>query len=247
MGTTPPGWLLPAWMRSCKAVGATASPEAIEAAGQTLLDRWQSPERDHHNWRHLVAVLARADELVGEAHAPELVRLAVWFHSAVMEPVRHGTATCYTTNEQDSATLAFQQLTALGISEKNAQRVHDLVMALDSHNPDPNDLDAAVLSDADLGILAADPQEYKAFVAKVRLQYCDVPVAQFLTIRRTILAKLLGRRQIFLSPMAQCWEEQARDNLEAEMRRITKELASLPPSELEWDQTVDIAGLSTSP
>ena len=50
MGIDAPQWLLPAYLRSVKAVGGTASVEAIREAGERLVVMWSSPDRRFHNF-----------------------------------------------------------------------------------------------------------------------------------------------------------------------------------------------------
>ena len=44
-----PQWLLPAYVRSVRALGATAPVEAIGQLGETLVSMWSSPDRRFHN------------------------------------------------------------------------------------------------------------------------------------------------------------------------------------------------------
>jgi len=69
-----PQWLLPAFTRSVKAIGATQPPEAIGSAGELLIERWSTPDRRFHNLRHLIDMLARVDELAEESHDPDIMR-----------------------------------------------------------------------------------------------------------------------------------------------------------------------------
>ena len=71
-----PQWLLPAYTRSVRAVGATAPAERINASGEALIDRWSTPDRHFHNLRHVIDLLARVDELADESHNPHIMRLA---------------------------------------------------------------------------------------------------------------------------------------------------------------------------
>lgn len=223
-----PQWLLPAFVRSVQAVGGTADPEAIRTTGQSLLERWTAPERRFHNLKHLVSVLARADELTEETHEPDVVRLAAWYHGAVFDAAtkaafaQHGGE-----DETASGDVALTELLALGVPEPRARRVHDLVVRLARHTPDPADPDSAVLCDADLGMLAVEPQRYKAYLEDLRAEYAHVPKVDFLRARQRILRKLLGRPSLFVSPLSERWEEPARQNLSAELARVDKELAKL--------------------
>lgn len=223
-----PAWLLPAFARNVAEAGGTAPADDVRRTAEDLLERWTRPERHFHNLKHLVDVLARVDELDEEAHHPELVRLAAWYHGAVFDSAeRKAYANKGGEDEAASAVLAREQLTGLGVPEKNAQRVAALVQALVRHSPDPHDIDCAVLCDADLAMLATEPQRYKAYLHDVRAEYAHLPLEDYLRARVRILHKLLARPSLFVSPLAQPWEEPARQNVSAELQRIEKELGRL--------------------
>lgn len=229
-----PQWLLSAFVRSALGAGATAPPEEIKTAGVALVDRWSSKGRDFHNLKHLVDVLARVDELAAETHEPDLVRLAAWYHGAIFDSAD---AAAYANrggeDELASARLALAELTALGVPEKRAQRVHDLVVALRRHSTDASDFDCAVLCDADLAMLAAEPQRYKAYLHDIRAEYAHLPVEHYVRARVNIVRKLLGRSSLFVSPLGAAWEEAARQNLGAELQRLEKELAKIDVANAE--------------
>ncbi len=223
-----PQWLLSAWSRSCEGAGATAPPETIRAVGERLIDRWSEPGRHFHNLKHLVHVLSRVDELAEETHEPDLVRLAAWYHGAIFDAAAKAAyANRGGEDEVASAELARTELLGLGVPERAAQRVHDLVTALARHTSAPGDFDCAVLCDADLAMLASEPQRYKAYLKDVRAEYSHVPVEDYLRARAAILTKLQGRPTLFASPLGAAWEEPARQNVAAELHRIKKELAAL--------------------
>ncbi len=227
-----PQWLLPAFVRSVQAVGGTAQPEEIRTAGEALIARWSAPERRFHNLKHLLSVLARVDELTEETHEPDLVRLAGFYHGAVFASDLAAThANKGGEDEEASADVAQRELVALGVPEARARRVHDLVMHLARHTPDPNDPDSAVLCDADLGMLAVEPQRYKAYIEGLREEYAHIPQRDFLRARQRILRKLLARTSLFVSPLSERWEEPARQNVSAELARVEKELAKLDAQE----------------
>src|SRR5690625_7880993 len=79
-----PAWVLAAWQRSLRDVVASADRDTVGAYGQRMIERWSAPERTHHNLKRLIAVLARVDELAPETHDPNMVRLAAWYHGAVL-------------------------------------------------------------------------------------------------------------------------------------------------------------------
>lgn len=232
-----PQWLFSSWSRACAEAGATASPERIRQVGEALLARWCDPSRRFHDLRHLADVLNRVDELVEETHEPALVRLAAWYHGAIFDAE---TKAAYEArggeNETASAVLAHEQLLALGVPERAAHRVAQLVTALLRHAPDPADFDCAVLCDADLGMLATEPQRYKAYLADVREEYAHIPHRDFVRARVAILTRLLERRALFSSPLGAAWEDAARQNVQGELVRLRKEWAALGEDPAELDR-----------
>lgn len=223
-----PQWLAPAWLRSCRGLGAAAPVEQIEAVGRRLIERWSRPERHFHNVRHLAEVLSRVDELAEEAANPDAVRVAAWYHGAVFDAAeRAAYARRGGENEAASAELARLELTELGVPQPAVDRVHRLVTTLLRHQPEPGDFDCAVLCDADLSVLAAEPQRYQAYLTDVRAEYAHLPLEDYVQARLAILAKLLARPALFTSPLSATWEDAARENLTAELERLTKEAGKL--------------------
>lgn len=223
-----PQWFLTSFVRSALGAGATAGTEAIEEVGHALLGRWADEHRHFHNLRHLAAVLHRVDQLAEETHEPDLVRLAAWYHGAVFSSEKK-VAEASQGGEQStaSALLAHDELTALGVPARAADRVAALVNAIVRHAPDPTDFDAAVLNDADLAMLAAEPQRYKEYKAAVRAEYGHIPIEDYLRARIRVIERLLARKSLFLSPMGAAWEEPARQNLDMELHRLRKEQSKL--------------------
>lgn len=227
MGVTSvdaPQWFLSSFVRSARGAGATAPDGEIRAVGQGLLDRWDAPDRHFHNLRHLADVLGRVDELSQETHDPDLVRLAAWYHGAIFDAKGRATyARKGGEDESASAALALDELTRLGVPDDAARRVAQLVNALVRHAPDPTDFDCAVLCDADLAMLAAEPQRYKEYLRDVRDEYAHIPTEDYVRARIAILSKLLDRPSLFSSPLGAAWEEPARQNLDAELQRLRKQ------------------------
>jgi predicted metal-dependent HD superfamily phosphohydrolase len=179
-----PQWLPAAFVRSVLAVGATAPRSEIEATCRRLLERWQEPDRHFHNLKHLVDVLARVDELAEETHHPDLVRLAAWYHGAVFSSTP---SKAYSRSggedEAASAELAREELGALGVPGPALDRIGELILNLKRHETKSRDIDCLALSDADLAVLAADPQHYQAYRKKVRAEYAHLPARHYVEAR----------------------------------------------------------------
>jgi predicted metal-dependent HD superfamily phosphohydrolase len=222
-------WFRSSFARAARGAGATATDQELADAAESLVERWSGEARHFHNLKHLATTLHRVDELSQETHNPDLVRLAAWYHGAVFASDAQ-TTYALRGGEQTpaSAELARKELTQLGVPSANADRVAALVDSLLRHLPAAGDSDAQVLNDADLSMLAIEPQHYKSYAAAVRAEYAHIPQRDFLRARIRILERLLQRGQIFSSPMGAAWENPARQNVEAELSRLLKEQAALP-------------------
>ncbi|WP_296665534.1 hypothetical protein [Demequina sp.] len=230
--STTPAWLLPAYIREAVAAGATAPEAQIAEAGARLLRRWESPARHFHDTRHLVELLTRVDELQQETRLPHCVRLAAWYHGAVFASDSESAYAERGGEDEDaSAEYARMELRDLGLPDAKIDAVTQMVQGLARHDTAPTSMDAAVLSDADLAILAADPQRYKAYLHDVREEYADIPDEHFMRSRRAIVGKLLARNRLYTSPLGASWESQARQNLGAECVRLDKAIAAMSTSD----------------
>ncbi|WP_200807372.1 hypothetical protein [Demequina sp. NBRC 110053] len=224
--STAPAWLIPAFARAAAGAGATAPAATIDAAARRLLDRWSEPERRYHDVSHLVDLLQHVDELHQEAHDVHAVRLAAWYHGAIFD-ADESAAYAHRGGEDEtaSAEVAREDLAALGLPEEAVDRVAAMVAGLARHAAPTESVDAAVLSDADLAILASDPQRYRLYLERVREEYAHIPTTAYLEARRSIVEKLLSRDRLYTSPLGAPWERQARENLTAERARLTRDIA----------------------
>ncbi|WP_231924509.1 HD domain-containing protein [Micromonospora chokoriensis] len=210
--------LLDRWRTAVR--GAGASPDASSGgAGEQLLGRWREPHRHYHTPAHLTAVLDVVDEHADLAGQVDLVRLAAWFHDAVYDPRAPGYA-----NEHDSAALADEVLTGLGVPASSVSEVRRLVLLTAGHAVAPGDRDGALLCDADLAVLATPAAGYQRYAAAIRREYAHVPEPAFRAGRAAVLTGLLALPALFrLPPLAGRWEEPARDNLRRELAALSGE------------------------
>jgi predicted metal-dependent HD superfamily phosphohydrolase len=197
-----------AWTALVPAPGAAA-------VGERLLAAYAEPHRRYHDRQHLAEVLDAVDRLAPAVEQPAgllAVRLAAWFHDAVYDPLAPPGAT-----EESSARLAEQLLPAVGLAQPVVARVALLVRATATHDG-ASGIDADVLFDADLAILASVPERYAAYRAAVRAEYAHLPDADFRRGRRAILQGLLDRPRIYRTPAAyDAWEAPARAQVGAEL------------------------------
>lgn len=203
------------WLRALLPAREGAGQPAAVPYADHLIGRWSEPQRRYHTVEHLVAVLDRVDMLEEYAAAPDVVRLAAWFHDAVYLPER-------STNEERSARLAERALTEAGVPEGTVREVARLVRLTVTHDPQDGDRNGQVLCDADLAVLASAPAAYAAYAAAVREEYGFVPEDAFREGRADVLRRLLALPRLFRTPYGEReWERRARENLREELDGLT--------------------------
>ncbi|MGF0115860.1 DUF4031 domain-containing protein [Promicromonospora sp. Marseille-Q5078] len=204
------------------------SEAAVGAAGRDLVDRWREPHRVYHSRLHLADALDALDLLVadGADGSPWHAAVALWFHDAVHD----GEAG---RDEERSAALVAGLLgPAVGLARPagrdglltadDVAEVARLVLVTTAHDPDPGDGSGALVSDADLAVLGAEPGRYARYAAQVRAEYGHVPDAAFRTGRAAVLDQLAGLPHLFRSSAAAGrWAGPAAANLRAERAALT--------------------------
>ncbi len=190
-----------------------------------LLARHREKHRRYHTIDHVAWVVRHVDELVSDVTvdadgaAPAIDHdaaiAAAFYHDAVYEPRSPAGA-----NERASARLARRDLAEFGWNETRRDLVGAVIEGTATHL-DPFDATAALVFDADLAVLAADPAGYGDYVRNVRAEYAHVADDAWREGRTGVLRGFLDRPSIFSTvPGRRRWETHARAN-------ITAELASL--------------------
>jgi len=193
---------------------------AAEPAFQSLTTRLREPTRRYHTATHVLWVVRHVDALAAAANdtATERVdvpalRVAALYHDAIYDPRS-------ATNEHDSALLARSVLAELGWTPTRIELVETLIEATAGHigTDEPH---LAIMLDADLAILGADPAEYQAYVNGVRAEYAHVDAAGWRTGRAAVLRHFLGLTAIYRTPtMRAARERRAQANLTAELAAL---------------------------
>jgi predicted metal-dependent HD superfamily phosphohydrolase len=218
--------------------GDPVSAEIID----DLIRRYAEPHRRYHTADHIVWVLRHIDDLLNDdllnddllkadllkadefAADRDVLVASALFHDAVYDS--HPTADALTgdvrtglSNEAQSARLAVAQLSRMGWDDIRVAEVAALIEATATHLATTPE--SAILLDADLAILGADPVDYLAYVVAVRAEYDHVDDEQWRVGRAAVLHNLLARPHIFATPaMASQREHQARANMAGELAEL---------------------------
>ncbi len=182
---------------------------------ESVIARHREPHRRYHGVAHVrwvlrhVATLVRDGEVVTDRDA---VGAAAFYHDAVYDTLRAD-------NERASARLASRALAELGWDAVRVSNVADLVMATATHTDVGGD--PAVLVDADLAVLGADPAGYRTYCTGVRYEFRHLDDTAWSTGRSAVLRNFLRRDQIFATSSGRArWELTARSNITAELAAL---------------------------
>lgn len=188
---------------------------------EALLARHREPHRRYHGVDHVAWVIRYADHLIGEgalAGATSETDLApivaaAFYHDAIYDPRS-------ARNEPDSAALAERELLAAGWERDAIARVVRMIIGTANHL-DPPDAETAVLFDADLAVLGADPTGYRHYVDGIRFEYRHVDERAWRLGRSAVLRRFLGRDEIYSTPQGRTrWSARAIANVEAELATL---------------------------
>ena len=177
-----------------------------------LVQRYAENGRSYHTLAHVDAVLQVLHVL--QSHPSPALLFAAWFHDVVYNPLRDD-------NEARSAEHAAAQLAKLHVPNGVIERVQQLIMVTQSHQPNLEDAEGMVLVDADLAILGAETAVYEHYARAIRDEYAHVPDIAYRHGRQQVLRRFLARPEIYRTKdAARLYETRARANLRREMQRL---------------------------
>jgi predicted metal-dependent HD superfamily phosphohydrolase len=196
----------------------------LETAFADLVDSYSAAHRYYHNLKHIHNVLEIIETLKTYTDNLPAVQLAAWLHDIVYDPQAKD-------NEEKSAEYADKFLRNLGVPITEINTVKRLILNTKHHQADIDDLDSQVLLDADLGILAVNPQKYREYADAIRLEYSWLSTREYVIARQQVLQKFLQRSNIYFTPlMLEFAELFARYNLNTEIQLLSWEHESIYPA-----------------
>lgn len=219
-----------------------------DAVGEELLRRWSEPHRTYHGTAHLADCL-RSVQVAAEGlgTVPRTVLLALWFHDAVHDgeavrdeersaelardllaplvgaPSRSGVASGPgALGTRASAPRSTPDAHTAPLTPADVDEVERLVLLTTHHDPAPGDVAGALVSDADLAVLAGSPTTYRRYCRRVRAEYAHVDDGAWRVGRAEVLRSLLATEHLFATPVGRDrWESRARANLAGEIEALT--------------------------
>lgn len=186
----------------------TAILLAVRSLLLDLTRCYLEPHRTYHALPHIADMLQRGRDL----QLSDVQVAAIWFHDAIYDPTRKD-------NEERSAAMAVERLTAVGWAEADVRLVARIVRDTTTHTPSAPE--AEVVIDLDLASLALPWEGFAANTAAIRAEFAHVPEADFRAGRGAFFASMLERKQLFWTPYGRALEAAARANLARAIRELT--------------------------
>lgn len=200
------------WDQTCRAM--RISEASSRTTWENLVRRYSEPHRRYHTLDHLRAMCQMLSEFEGEFAAPDAVYLAVFFHDAIYD-------SSSTTNEKASADLATSFLTENGVTPSIILNVEQLILATAAHFQETDAVDAGWFLDADLAILAAEPDAYSEYAMAVRQEYSQFSDKAFRAGRMRFLKTILDAPLLYRTDiLRERFEAPARKNLQNELSQL---------------------------
>ena len=176
-----------------------------------LTRRYSEPHRHYHGLVHVASMLEAGRAL----DLSEDQVLAIWFHDAVYEVPGPD-------NEERSAQLATERLTAAGLASERVARIANIVRDTRTHVP-TCDASRAVI-DLDLASLALPRSAFEANGAKIRAEWPHVSEEDFAAGRLAFMEDFLARERLYWTDWGAPLEERARRNLEQDVALLRTKL-----------------------
>ena len=180
--------------------------------GERLFKRYSEPGRHYHDARHGLACVKALGSYPGAVKNHDAVELALWFHDAA-----YSARATPGENKEGSVEVFRGEFQLLAGDLVDINEVARLIIAT-RHHREPEDADAALAMDIDLGIFGDDRVRYDTYAGEIRREYAHCDDQSFRSQRVEFLRTFLRRRSIYWTRhFRKLIEKRARENIEREL------------------------------
>lgn len=177
------GILYQTWIGICNHFGLNRSSIIFE----NVIKRYAEYHRTYHGLVHLCECFqSLRDNDCDRFHE---IALAILFHDAIYDVRR-------TDNEQQSAELAKQELSSIGMHPVVINRIEKMIL-LTKHDREPDSQDEMLMLDVDLAIFGSGTQRLIEYNRQIRVEYKHVPNQIYFNKRREVLQNFLNKDRIY--------------------------------------------------
>ncbi|TGL44865.1 HD domain-containing protein [Leptospira perdikensis] len=178
--------------------------------------RYSEPHRFYHNLNHIYQMLGEFDNTKMKLKDPEMVLFALYYHDLVYDPKSK-------TNEEDSAKIAEERLSELGIAKDRVGICLLHILTTKSHRlGEAHHPDTKYFLDMDLSILGSDEEEYLEYTKNIRKEY-SVYSDDYRKGRIQVLHHFIETVRLFQTDdFFDQYEMRSRHNLKTEVHNLLK-------------------------
>ena len=188
--------------------------EAVSMCNE-LIDAYNEPHRHYHTMNHVYSCLNLLDGLPVTGENKDMLEFAIWFHDLIYDSASQ-------TNEQESATLAYNWLENRNVS--CAEEVKGMIeLSADYVNAQLTNETEKFFHDLDLAILGSPKVTYQEYATDIRREYEHMSDDEFAAGRSSFLTKMIEKQKIFQTDaFHDLFEEIARENIRNEIEQLTQ-------------------------
>ena len=191
----------------------TSDPALITRYWKEITTAYLAKDRHYHNLTHLENLLVHLEahkERCSDWHA---TIFAIAYHDIIYNTLRQD-------NEEKSAQLAQERLSAIGVPDIRIRLVYDMIIATQKHTVSENE-DINLFIDADLSILGAPWEVYETYTKQIRKEYAIYPDLVYRPGRKKVLKHFSGMERIYKTAVFfEKYEQQAKNNIQKELNLL---------------------------
>lgn len=191
----------------------TDSEKLIAELWAEIKKNYSNKKRHYHNLKHLEYTLDKAYAYKDNLNDLDTVLFSLFYHDLIYNAKGQD-------NEQNSAEMARDRLTRLGVpSDKIVNCVYQIMATKDHKKSSDNDTNYVL--DFDLAILGDSPENYLDYTQNIRKEYAIYPDFLYKKKRKKVLQHFLDKERIYNTAVfLENFEQQARANLKAELKGL---------------------------
>lgn len=191
----------------------TGDDQLIDELWIEIEKQYTDKKRYYHNLSHLEYMVMKAIAYKNDLIDFDTILFSIFYHDIIYNINRQD-------NEQRSADIAHDRLIKLGIPGYKIGKCQKQIIATKDHQGN-SDSDTNYLLDFDLAMLGENWQTYQNYAIKIRQEYSMYPDFIYKKGRKKVLQHFLSMGSIYKTQeFHDRYEQQAKDNLKAELQRL---------------------------
>jgi predicted metal-dependent HD superfamily phosphohydrolase len=187
----------------------SADERLIAEYWKEIEEKYSGKGRHYHTLSHLEYMYGELLPVKDKMLDWEAALFALFYHDMIYNVLKND-------NEERSADIAQQRLAKVNFPGMRAQRSLALIIATKKHEL-TGFTDVDLFTDADLSVLGAPFETYRAYAENVRKEYSVYPDLLYKPGRKKVLQHFLGMPSIFKTTFFSHYEQQARENIAREI------------------------------